>query len=479
MQAAHASSEYAPLAGAHPARDSIASSPNADDSPQQAAATVARKPNRDVYRAFVLGTFAEEGYVHVPPPPMAPSPFDRTYRCISTLLLTPVCLLLAVIALAHSGWWTAATSAGEVAVGDTANFRAIARFAATANMILYWQGIGAPALRLCHSELAMSGTASSMSASERLLRFASQALSWDIRLGFCGSGCALMYSALCQPSVDSLSVMIGRTCYGGCGFFIANLSMMRYHQATCLLAGPHVRNKTSLRAQCAGRARDTICVWLLLLIVFLRFSAYFTFKTEIRAMVESEECASSSSSSIRNDCRWFNGFEGRAQCELNCIAVPAAVTMTMFFAYEKLVAYGFSLTDLFSKLQPTGTFPAYAFVLHVLAASTIVINLIAVSIGLDDVGLCNVLGYATWAPWLAFALIISVVLPPTMVIIFVEQRCSSRALRQMNLFRRAIMEDRDQVGSGLATELGVRESRWDLHGEFSAFLVSLSHRDTT
>ena len=342
MRAGAADPEYAPLTDVE--RGSCASPGTAIENASRASgergtagdtprvAVAITRTNHDIYRAFVLGKFAEEGYVHLPPPPMAPSPFDRTYRCISTLLLLPNILLLLLIALAHSGWWTVPTSAGEVAVWDTVNFRVVARFAATMNVIL---GFLMMTVRLIHCELAMTGM-SGMSATERLLRFTDAGLSWDVRLGWFMSACGMIYTARFSPSFDHLSIIVGQICYGGWGFFFLGLSMYKYLQTVCLIAGPHVRNKTSLRAQCARQARDGMCVYLVMLTVLLRYAAYFTFVAETIPMSEEQGCDTTDSRNASSGCR---GFEGRSQCELNLGYLPAAMFAIMGFGYESLLAY--------------------------------------------------------------------------------------------------------------------------------------------
>ena len=469
MRGGAENTEYAPLtdvergSSASPGT-AVENAPRADRGDTPRVAVAITRTNHDIYRAFVLGKFIEEGYVHLPPPPMAPSPFDRTYRCISTLLLLPNFLLLLLIGLAHSGWWTVPTSAGEVAVGDTANFRVVARFAATMNVSLIFATLSA---RLIHCELAMTGM-SGMSATERLLRFTDAGLSWDARLVSFTMACGMIYTALFSPSFDRLSIIIAQICYGGMGAFMLLLAAAKYIQTPVLIAGPHVRNKTSLRAQCARQARDVMCIYLALLVVLLRFAAYFNFVAEIIPIVDEEQGCDTDSRNASSGCR---GFEGRSQCELNLGFLPAAMIVFMAGTYDKLLAYGSSLTDVLSKMQ-AGGLPIGAFVGAAIPALIFLMNVIAVSIGLDDAEVCNIMGYVSWAPYVVVMLPTAILVPLQVATFILEQHCPSRTLRGCNGMHRVIMGTKERDMVGMAAGMGVRESRWDTQGEWSAFLVS-------
>ena len=47
------------------------------------------------------------------------------------------------------------------------------------------------------------------------------------------------------------------------------------------LKGPHVRDKTSLRAQCARIGRDTLIYYLVCLVVLVHTAYYFTFEADV------------------------------------------------------------------------------------------------------------------------------------------------------------------------------------------------------
>jgi hypothetical protein len=425
------------------------------------------RTNHDIYRAFVLGKYIEEGYVHLPPSPMAASPFDSTYRCLSALLLLPSLLLPLAIGLAHSGWWNVSTGAGVVAVGHTVNFRAAARFAAMLNCLPM---LARGNLRLIHCELAMSGM-SGMSAADRLVRFASAASSsWDVRLGGFLLSCGMAYTALLPPSFnDSLSSSVGLICgFMALGVFMFALGV-KYLYSPIGAAAPHVRDKTSLRTQCARQVRDVVCTYLVLLAVFLRFAAYFSFVAEIIPITEEQGC-DSDSRSASSGCR---GFEGRSQCELNLGFLPFAAFILVMGIHPKVLAHGSSMADVMSKMQGGGL-PIGAIVVAAVVLLIGLMNFIALSIGLDDVALCSGIGYISWAPCIIVVLPTSIVMSLQGVMQTLEQHFSSRTLRRMMPGYHTIIADMARDAGGMAVTLGVRESRWDTQGEFSAFLVSLS-----
>ena len=248
-----------------------------------------------------------------------------------------------LIALASSGWWIVSTSAGVVAVGDTANFRAVARFAAAMNLLL---ALAMQNVSLIHCELAMTGM-SCMAATERLLRFTSSASSYDVRSVRPAVACGLAYAAQFPPNYDRTFTTVGQICYGGLAVTALTFPALKYLQGAVAVAAPHVRNKTSLRAPCARQVRDMVCMYLVLLVVLMRFAAFFSFVAEIIPMTEEQGCDADS----RNASSACREFEGRSQCELNLGSLAAGMLMLATMSYAKLLGSGSSLTDVLSKMQ--------------------------------------------------------------------------------------------------------------------------------
>jgi hypothetical protein len=436
------------------------------------------RTNHDPYRAFVQGTFVEEGYVHLSPKPLGATPYDGMLRCVWVVFALPGLLTCALIMVAHSGWWTvtAATtegggSSGEeaimvtVPVGDTAQFRAIVAF------VSFLGATGWFAYARCvliHRELGMSA-APGVSVAERLARFADMQL--DLRLFALLWGCLLIHVALRPPFVHPVGVILCQILGGSWGVLMFAHSGYKYAGSLLLVvAAPFVRDKTSLRAEMARKVRAMIVAYLISLVVFVRFAAFFILQTDVIPMPIVNPCAFHGNTSMweqlidDDDCIDRHEFQGRAQCEVNLLAFPFASLMVTSTYTEHSSAM--SLTNALTKMT-TESLPTVALIL--VFTIPIVLNIVAISIGESDDGVCDGLAYTTWA-WpslfiapMTLALLLGV--PPNLV----EQHCPSKALRKANCAYRSFLnyvaQEAEQVAIG-----GVREARWELRGEFACFL---------
>ena len=220
--------------------------------------TLNRK-NHDPYRAFVQGKFLEEGYAHLSPKSLGPTPYDGMLCCMLVVGALPGVLTCALIMVAHSGWWMASAAAGSddplveatatVHVGDTAHFRTIVTFSAMQMFLAY---VAYCRCVLIHRELVMS-TVPRLSAAERLARFGDNDL--GTRLMNFLYGCTFAHVALCPPTFHPVGIIISQLFAGGAAVTGLTGCVLKYATNSLLMhAAPFVRDKTSLMLQ--GRERE-------------------------------------------------------------------------------------------------------------------------------------------------------------------------------------------------------------------------------
>ena len=447
---AAAGPEYGRLSAAELTRDS--SSPH-DLGP---TTVTVQQINRDPFRAFIKGTFLEEGYFHVAPAPLPPTPFDGTWRCVYALLTAPMLLNVCLIALAHSGWWSVVIDSNEtINVGDTANFRAVARFMAGGNVLLLWCLKQA---EFIYTELRIS-SAHRMHQGERLARFGQ--FSCETRATHLLVACCMAYPALCPPSVERTFVETGlRLGFASNAVLFSVIgALQRYSQIHMTTAGPHVRDKTSLRAQCARIGRDTLIYYLVCLVVLVHTAYYFTFEADVIPIRSCDdplwagadcEDASQSHNGHADDVGLT---EGRWQCELNLGAIPL-VGPPIFFTgvYERLMASGLSITGVLSRMQ-VHSVPAGSAVYAAAVALSNVINMVAMIGKWDNKDVCEGVSYLSWGLLAPFFVVV-LIMPLPVLIFSLEQQCSSRFLRKMNCASRAFIQRMSESAEAAAAAAG-------------------------
>jgi hypothetical protein len=452
---AAAGPEYGRLSAAELTRDS--SSPH-DLGP---TTVTVQQINRDPFRAFIKGTFLEEGYFHVAPAPLPPTPFDGTWRCVYALLTAPMLLNVCLIVLAHSGWWSVVIddSNETINVGDTANFRAVARFMAGTIPLLAWCLKQA---EFIYTELRIS-SAHRMHQGERLARFGQ--FSYEIRATHLLAACCLAYPAVCPPSVGRTFVETGlRLFFAGAAVLFSVIgALQRYSQIHMMMVGPHVRDKTSLRAQCARTGRDTLIYYLVCLVVLVHTAYYFMFEADVIpirscddplwAGADCGDYASQSDDGHADDVNVIGLTEGRWQCELNLGAIPL-VGPPIFLAgvYDQLMASGLSITSVLSRMQ-LHSVPVGSAVYAAVVTLSNIINMVAMIDKWDDKDVCEVVSYLSWG-LLAPAIGVALIMPLPVLIFSLEQHCSSRFLRKMNCASRAFIQRMSENAETAAAAAG-------------------------
>lgn len=428
--------------------------------------------NHDPYHAFVEGAFIEEGYVHRSPKPLGPMPYDGMLRCIWAVCTLPCLLTCALIVVAHCGWWTV-TATGDssgnkimlaVPVSDTAQFRVIVAF----GMFMGFSGFMAY-LRclLIHRELAMS-TVRGLTTAERLARFSDNEP--RLRLQNLFSGCAALYVAMRPPTVHPLGAILCQILLGMMAvmWFLA-MSYKYMASYLMMVSAPFVRDKTSLRTVMARSARLYLVSHLFNLVVFVRLTTFLIRQTDVILMPTINPCALHSNESlwhlVEADCIDHHGFRGPALCEVNLLGFPFA-SYAVAFICEQYSPAALSPANALTNMTTEILVPVAAILVVVIPT---VLNIVAISTGESDDGVCGCLAYTIWAvPCLGELPVLGIMVVAN-VPNLVEQYCPSKALRKCNCAYQSYLgkmtEASEQVALG-----GVREARWELRGEFACFL---------
>ena len=239
---------------------------------------------------------------------------------------------------------------------------------------------------------------------------------------------------------------------------------LKYLHVWVATLGPHVLAKTSLRAEYAQRTRDFVLAALLSACVCARVASYF--------MLEAEWWQLGGSESTRVDASWpwsvdAVSFSGRSQCELNLAALPVVLTILAMF-HMFLRTTGFSLTGAFQKMQisrvrrNTGIVTIALVVPHICNAA-------ALWAAYGGVAYCDAVAIAVWAPWLLIAALYTVSILPSYSLWVLEQRCNCKCIRKV-LPPPALFDSAERLYAAAASGSGVRLARWELRGEFAAFL---------
>lgn len=437
-----------------------------------ASTVVVQRLNHDPIKAFFEDKFVEEGYVHRTPPPTPPTPFDSTRRGVIIALLAPSILLLGLDVCAHSGWWTVdvalstngtdatTKSTTSVLMGDTANFRAATLCLACCNYPCIAASMWADIVYL---ELATS-TVRGVTDSERLARYIH--MSWTRRCQFIAMGIWLTHVAAFPPTEEPRLQIVVQISVGGIAIMVGLLGAfgMKYFPVWVITLGPHVLSKTSLRAEYAQRTRDFVLAALLSACVCARVTSYFLLHAEWWQLGGSE--------STRVDSSWpWSGdavsFSGRSQCELNLAALPVLAFLLMTFQFS-LRTTGFTLRGAFEKMQISRVQRNTGVVTMVLVVPH-ACNAAALWAAYDGVVYCDALAIAVWAPWLVIATVYTGVVFPAMIGFVLDQRCNCKCIRKV-LPRPAVFKSIERLYTEVASGSGVRLARWELRGEFAAFL---------